>query len=224
MRNYLRKTALLILAIIVFIGFSGCDNAEKGIDDKVVQVDNFVEFLEKNAEKINIELVDSSNWNTYVDERYGLSFKYPESWTVQKVDVKERPIIKDCYEYNGRNGCSDKYGGYDMKFTMRRDRILCINPNIENLKRECYIEINHRTPTFESIKSVWDMLGANYKSSEDAEYLKYFKMNDKIFFSTGTKNSFNFWSINADLFEAWYYDKDVDSKDVYDGILHTLEF
>lgn len=239
MKNIIKKLNIVILLAIIVVSFSGCTFIEKRKQEKIkAQVNDFETFVHTYAEEVSIDPVDTSNWQTYTDERYGFSFKYPQNWTLDQINDPPINKYKSCYDFNkipwysperliGGASCKDAYGGYDMKPFLGDQRVLCLRPNGIELHAWCYIEFDKRDVTLKNINSMWEIYSKNYVSAKDAKYMKYVIVNNRAIFTTdySYESHYTFWNNNYDVFDIYHVTfKGGDAQQAFQGIIQTLQF
>ncbi len=151
--------------------------------------------------------VDTTNWQEYVDNERGFSFKYPNDWTLKEVPYKKHRMYKDCYKMPGmeRGGCGDKFAHYDIKTTLHPTTFLCLNPNNENLNGDCFIAFSQIDPILKNVGTTVDVYEKNYREPIDAQYVKFTNVNDELFFTGATTNSsFEFIVKKIRMLEIFY--------------------
>ncbi|NQU99642.1 MAG: hypothetical protein HQ538_02800 [Parcubacteria group bacterium] len=80
---------LILLGVLYYFVFYSKDEDE-------VEVDVIEEVAEEVAE--DSDEIDMSNWQTYENEEYGFSLKYPEGWEKNEIDDERILFLRNVYK------------------------------------------------------------------------------------------------------------------------------
>jgi hypothetical protein len=182
MKSIIKQFVILIFLVVVTVSFSGCNKSEvneKEMQD--VQI-RFEQFIRDNGKEITLNNVDTTNWQDYIDEERGFSFKYPNDWTLKEMPYKKHRMYKDCYKMSGteHGGCGDEFAHYDIKTTLHPTAFLCLIPNNENFDGNCFITFSQIDPILKNVGTAVDVYDRNYREKFDKPY-EYLVTNNETF-------------------------------------------